>query len=297
MHLMNKLERVALAACKDEYTDYHIYNSLRNFRSISKDLKQDLGLMAEQEYKHYLFWSKYVINHKVTIPHAKILLFKLLSVIMGITFVVRLLENHEEDIIKNYKDILELLDKDSKIELESIIKDEEEHEERLLSNLREERIKYLGFTVLGLSDALIEIAGIHAGTLGVYVNTFNAGLAGLIAGIAASIAMASAAYNQAKQTHGIGKPIMASTYTGIAYIITALLLALPYFVIHDIINALIVSLIISEAILAYISLYSYILYKRNFFRELGETSIIIFSATFALYIFGGIINKYLGITY
>ncbi len=293
---MNRLELVALKACKDEYTDYHIYNSFSNSRLISKNLKDGLELLAVEEYKHFQFWSKYVNNYKPRVSLYKILLFKLVAVIMGITFVIKLLENHEKDTIENYKSISDLLDEESKEELLNIIKDEEEHEEYLLSNLREERVKYLGFTVLGLSDALIEIAGIHAGTLGVYVNTFTAGLAGLIAGIAASIAMASAAYNQAKQTVGIGRPLRASTYTGIAYMITALLLALPYFVIHDIIYALIISLIVSEAILVYISLYSYILYKRNFFRELGETSAIIFGATFALYIFGSVVGEYLEIT-
>lgn len=292
---MSRLEEVALDASNDEYLDYNIYTSFTNSIFTPRKLKPKLDAMAKQEYKHYQFWSRYISN-KPKISNTKIILMKFLALIMGITFVIKMLEKHEEEVIARYKSIIHLLNEEDRRELESIISDEEKHEEALLASLGEERIKYLGFTVLGLSDALIEIAGIHAGTLGVYTNTFNAGLAGLIAGVAASIAMASAAYNQAKQTRGIGKPVVASTYTGIAYIITALLLALPYFIIHDILEALLVSLIISIAILAYIALYSHILYNRNFFRELGETSAIIFGATLALYVFGGVVGEYLGVS-
>ncbi len=293
---MSKLEEVALDASNDEYLDYNIYKSFTDSLFTPKKLKPKLDAIAKQEYKHYLFWSRYINNYKPRISEMRIALMKFLALIMGITFVIKMLEKHEAEVIENYKRIAHLLNEDERRELESIISDEEKHEEALLDGLGEERIKYLGFTVLGLSDALIEIAGIHAGTLGIYTSTFNAGLAGLIAGVAASIAMASAAYNQAKQTRGIGKPVIASTYTGIAYIITALLLALPYFVIHDILEALIISLIISIAILAYIALYSHVLYNRNFFRELGETSVIIFGATLALYVFGGLVGEYLGVS-
>ncbi|GIU71770.1 MAG: membrane protein [Candidatus Nitrosocaldaceae archaeon] len=291
---MNRIEQVALDASNDEYLDYNMYKTLSNAFFTPNRLRATLEVMAMQEYKHYQFWSKFT-NNKPRISNTKILLMKFLALIMGITFVIKILEKHEEKVIENYKSIMHMLDEAKRKELEKIILDEEKHEEALLASLGEERIKYLGFTVLGLSDALIEIAGIHAGTLGVYTNTFNAGLAGLIAGVAASIAMASAAYNQAK-TGGIGKPVVASTYTGIAYIITALLLALPYFIIHDILEALIISLVISIAILAYIALYSHVLHNRNFFRELGETSAIIFGATLALYVFGGLVGEYLGIT-
>ncbi len=237
---MDDIKRVALSSSIDEYNDYHLYRSLsRSFLTPNK-IKDRLNIMAEQEYKHYLFWSKYV-SYKPRVPMLKIIIMKLLALIMGVTFVIKMQEKHEERVINSYKSIIHLFDDSSREELMKIIKEEEEHEDVLLTSLGEERIKYLGFTVLGLSDALIEIAGIHAGTLGVYTDTFKAGLAGLIAGVAASIAMSSAAYTQAKQTQGMGKPAIAATYTGIAYILAALLLSLPYFVIHDLIEALIIS--------------------------------------------------------
>ncbi|MEM2856979.1 MAG: ferritin family protein [Candidatus Nitrosocaldaceae archaeon] len=293
---MDNIEKIALYSCKEEYNSHKIYLILSQSIFTPSNIRSRFKIMAEQEYEHYLFWSRYVRGYEPKISYVKIFFIKLLILFMGATFIIKILEKHESNIINEYKHVMHLLDEEEKHKLEIIIDEEEKHEDEFTKDLNEARVKYLGFIVLGLSDALIEIAGIHAGTLGAYTDTFKAGLAGLIAGVAASIAMASAAYNQAKQNEVIGKPVTAAMYTGIAYILTALLLAFPYFVIHDIIEALLASLIVSIGILAYISLYSYILYNRNFFRELGETSAIIFGATLALYIFGDLIGEYLGIT-
>ncbi|MCS6768628.1 MAG: VIT1/CCC1 family protein [Candidatus Nitrosocaldus sp.] len=287
----DRLVEVAVEACRDEYADYYIYSALASSSLTHAALKGRLALMAEQEYRHYEFWRRYADGVVVKEPRARLLVMKLLALIMGITFVVKMLERHENRVIEGYKELLHVVEDEDKRMLEGIIGDEEEHESSLVENINEGRVRYLGFTVLGLSDALIEIAGIHAGTLGVYTDTFKAGLAGLIAGVAASIAMASAAYNQAKQTEGV-RASSAATYTGIAYVVTALLLALPYFLVHDVLEALIISLLISIAILAYIALYSHVLFNRNFFRELGETTGIIFGATLALYAFGEFIRIY-----
>src|SRR3989442_13860801 len=86
----------------------------------------------------------------------------------------------------------------------------------------------MSFIVLGLADAVVEISGIHAGSLGIYGKTELAGLAGIIAWLAASIAMASAAYAQAKQGFE-GSAKWSAIYTGVSYMITAVLLALPSF--------------------------------------------------------------------
>src|SRR5205814_4300548 len=86
----------------------------------------------------------------------------------------------------------------------------------------------MSFIVLGLADAVVEISGIHAGSLGIYGKTELAGLAGIIAGLAASIAMASAAYAQAKQGFE-GSAKWSAIYTGVSYMITPSLSPLPYF--------------------------------------------------------------------
>ncbi|MEM3960290.1 MAG: ferritin family protein [Sulfolobales archaeon] len=285
-------------SCVDEYKDYMIYMELSRMRLLSDPLRRSLSRMAEQERAHYEFWKKYAGECKIRSLRLKleIFLLKIMVLIMGVTFVVKSLERHEKDVIKTYERARDHIKKEDLPEFERIIGEERDHEENLLLEVPEGRIKYMSFTVLGLSDALIEIAGIHAGTLGVYSNTFMAGLAGLVAGVAASIAMASAAYAQAKQLPDVGRAGIASLYTGISYMITAVLLALPYFMIHDILLALFTSLAISIGILAYISLYSMIILERSFTRELAETTLIIFGATAVLYIFGEFVRGILGIT-
>jgi len=68
-----------------------------------------------------------------------------------------------------------------------------------MEQMQGQYLKYISFVILGLADAIVEISGIHAGSLGIYHSTEITGLAGIVAGAAASIAMASAAYAQAKQ--------------------------------------------------------------------------------------------------
>ncbi len=291
-------DKIAEEACIDEYVDYMIYKEFSRSRIMrSENMRKKLIEMAEEERRHYELWKKYsekcrINKYKLGL---KIFLVKILVLLMGITFTIKWLEKHEKDVIETYIRVRgNISDKDLG-EYDLMIQDEKEHEDFLINSLDEGRIKYLSFTVLGLSDALIEIAGIHAGTLGVYSDTIKAGLAGLVAGVAASIAMSSAAYAQSKQLGASLRPGLAAMYTGIAYLLTAVLLATPYFLIHEIFLALIISLILSIGVLAYISLYSMILMERSFLRELVETTLIIFGATITLYLFGEFVNRVLGI--
>jgi len=291
-------KEVAEEACIDEFVDYRIYEELSRSRIIrNESMKKKLIEMAEEEMRHYEFWKRYSEKCRVNKfrLRLKIFLVKILVLLMGITFTIKWLERHEKNVIETYIRVRKNISDKDLGEYDLMIKDEKEHEDFLINSLDEGRIKYLSFTVLGLSDALIEIAGIHAGTLGVYSDTIKAGLAGLVAGVAASIAMSSAAYAQSKQLSGSLRPGLAAMYTGIAYLLTAVLLALPYFLIHEIFLALAISLILSIGVLAYISLYSMILMERSFLRELTETTLIIFGATIVLYLFGEFVNRALGL--
>jgi VIT1/CCC1 family predicted Fe2+/Mn2+ transporter len=288
---------VARASCIDEYRDYMIYRALSESRFVSENMRRKLEEMADQEKRHHDFWKRYTDKCEINSLRLsiEILLIKILMIIMGVTFVIKFFERHEKEVIKIYRRYIDHIDESDREYYNKMISEEEAHEDSLVNQLEEGRIKYLGFTVLGLSDALIEIAGIHAGTLGVYSDTVKAGLAGLVAGVAASIAMASAAYAQAKQLTGVGRPSTAALYTGIAYLFTAFVLALPYFLIHDILIALLISLGLSILILAYISLYSMVLFEKSFSKELGETTLIIFGATITLYLFGEFVRRFLGL--
>jgi VIT1/CCC1 family predicted Fe2+/Mn2+ transporter len=55
-------------------------------------------------------------------------------------------------------------------------------------------VGYLGSITLGISDSLVELTGIYAGSLDVFPNNLVTGLTGLIAGLSASISTATASY-------------------------------------------------------------------------------------------------------
>src|SRR2546426_12812397 len=116
-----------------------------------------------------------------------------------------------------------------------------------MAQIHEERHKYISFIVLDLADAVVEITRIHAGSLGIYAKTELAGLAGVVAEMAASIAMASAAYAQAKQGFE-GSAKWSAIYTGVSYMFTAIFLALPYFLTGSMVTALGISLVVGVAL-------------------------------------------------
>jgi VIT1/CCC1 family predicted Fe2+/Mn2+ transporter len=149
--------------------------------------------------------------------------------------------------------------------------------------------------VLGLADALVEITGIHAGSLGIYDKTEIAGLAGIIAGGAASLAMASAAYAQAKQGFK-GSAKLSASYTGVSYFVTALVLATPYFLTSSQINAIGLSLALAVVIVTFASYYSSVISMKPFLRDYVELLVILFAVTVALYLFGYVIRAETGIT-
>ena len=101
----------------------------------------------------------------------------------------------------------------------------------LLKMLDERKISYLGSMVLGINDAMVELTGALAGLTFALENARVTGFAGFIAGIAASLSMASSEY-LSKKSEG-GNPVRAAFYTGMAYLITVILLIFPYFLLND----------------------------------------------------------------
>ncbi len=175
-----------------------------------------------------------------------------------------------------------------------MVADEQEHEKEFAQEIETSAIRYISFVVLGLADSLVEISGINAGSLGIYDKTEIAGLAGVVAGAAASLAMASAAYAQAKQGFR-GSAKMSAVYTGVSYFICAVFLATPYFLISSMVYALGSSLSLAVVILAFTTYYSTVISNKPFLRDFLEILAILFGATIALYIFGYFVGTRLGV--
>lgn len=274
---------------KDEYKDYLIY---KNLAKIDNKNSKILEKLASQELKHHKFWKKF-LKEKIEVKLNKFYFYFLLIIklFFGLKFLIKLLEINEKRVIKEYKNFLKFLKGKDKEKLKKIIKDKEFHENFLISRLEDPFFKYSGFIVLGLADAIIEINGVHAGFLGLTSQTIVAGLAGLIVGFSASISMAIAAFLQAKQDEKLNSKV-AGILTGVSYMLSVIILALPYFLIKDMIIAFSLSVFLSILMLAFFNFYSSITMDKNFFREFMESVLLIFIVTALSFILGEFLKNY-----
>jgi VIT1/CCC1 family predicted Fe2+/Mn2+ transporter len=290
------LATAAYESAVDEYDDYMVYKKLSESRfEKNRSFKKTLARLAKMEYNHYVFWGKYCPDRKVRESRLKVSLIVFLRWILGVTFAVKYLERTETKVIKKYRGLAHWIPSRDKRAFNQMIADEEEHEKEFYERFDEPHIKYISFIVLGLADALVEIAGIHAGSLGIYNSTELAGLAGVVAGAAASIAMASAAYAQAK-TGFKGSAAVSAVYTGISYFVTAVILATPYFLTKIMLEALFASLALAVLLIAFISFYGSVISGSVFRKDFMEVTSIMLGATVALYLLGFVIRYLTGIT-
>lgn len=237
-----------LALQKNELTEYHIYKRLAASVSGVKN-RRVLSQIADDELRHYNVWKVY--TRQDVKPNAfKIWFFTMISTFLGLTFGVKLMEKAE----KNAGDVYSRLPSSFK-ELQGIVSDEEEHEQALIGLLDEERLKYTGSVVLGLNDALVELMGVLAGLTFALQDSRFVALTGIITGFAAALSMAASEYLSTKAEPGTKSPLKAALYTGMAYIMTVVVLITPYMVIPSLYAALATAFIASVCIIAFFNFY------------------------------------------
>ena len=291
-----ELSEVAPGEAKDEITDYTTYKRLAASEK-SPGNKEMFGKLSAMEHTHYDLWMKYCPKGTKEIGPKKgtVYLVLFLRLIFGASFAIKFLERREKSTVGKYELLKSSIPAEDLVAFQSMIEDEKGHETAFAEVVAGSYVKYISFIVLGLADALVEIAGIHAGSLGIYKSTELTGLAGIVAGAAASLAMASAAYAQAKQGFE-GSPGLAAGYTGGSYFVAAVGLALPYFLTHAMLVAITSSVLVGLGIIAFVTWYNSIIVGSRFLREFAELGGVMLGATFALYVFGTVIRAVFGIT-
>jgi len=291
------LLKVAQQSANDEYTDYIVYKRLaESSRTKDPKMKETLSKLSETEYGHYEFWKKYVPQEtKITARKWTIYVTLLMRLIFGSSFAIKYLEKHENAVIKKYKLVKSSIPEADQRQFDEMVRDEEEHENTFMEQMQGRYLKYISFITLGLADAIVEISGIHAGSLGIYHSTEITGLAGIVAGAAASIAMASAAYAQAKQGFQ-GSPSISAVFTGVSYFINAIVLAAPYFFTQSQEAAIGTSIVFAVVIIAFISYYNSVVSQSHFLRDFSELAGIMLGASAALFLFGLVVRSVFGIT-
>ncbi len=272
---------------KAEITEYYIYQKIAK-KEKNQDNKDILLSIAQDELKHYKMWEK-VTNTSIKPSKWKIFIYSILNFIFGYTFTLRVMERGEENAIKVYSELNDYQDIINKITLE-----EEEHENKLLNLLDEERLNYVGSMVLGLNDALVELSGTLAGLTFAFANTSLISLSGLITGIAASLSMAASEYLSAKADND-KNALKSALYTGSAYIITVAILILPYLLIKNPYISLAIMLSSVVFIIFFFNLYISIAKNLNFKKRFFQMAIISLGVAVLSFGIGIAIKYFLGI--
>ena len=275
-------------AQKNEITEYYIYSRLAKVIP-QKQNSEVLQRIAGDEQRHHDFWMKYT-QRTVRPSRWKIFFYFWISRILGITFGIKLMERGEERAQINYEIIARRIPKASQI-----IADEHAHEQELIGLIEEERLNYVGSIVLGLNDALVELTGALAGFTFALQNTRLIALAGLITGIAASFSMVASEYLSTKSEGSGERALKSSIYTGVAYIVTVILLILPYLLVANYFLCLGLTLSIAMIIIFFFNFYISVAKDYSFkrrFLEMAALSLGVAMLTFAI---GFLIRKTLGI--
>jgi VIT1/CCC1 family predicted Fe2+/Mn2+ transporter len=273
---------------KTEQTEYFVYRNLaKKFNGTAT--ADVLNRIANDELGHHIFWKKYT-KQEVKPDKWVIWFYSFLGRFLGLTFSIKLMEKAEERAQNYYTQIVEAIP-----EAKKIIAEEETHENTLIGLIDEEKLKYAGAIVLGLNDALVELTGALAGLTFALQNTRIIALAGLITGIAASFSMSASSYLSAR-AEGEGKDhLKSAVYTGIAYIITVLLLVAPYLIITNPFFAMIITVAIAILIIFCFNYYISVAKDYSFKSRFLEMVLINLVVTGITFLIGLVIREIFGI--
>lgn len=287
--ISKKALAVIIRMQQNELTESVIYEKIAKYAKGEKN-KEVLRRLSSEEKAHYEIWKKYT-NIEMRPNKYKVFKYSVIARIFGFTFAVKLMELGEENAQSQY----ELLEKEVE-ESASIREQEKEHEEALLSILDEERLQYVGSMVLGMNDALVELTGSLAGFTFAMQNTRLIALSGLIIGISATFSMASSEFLSAR-SEGRGDALKSCTYTGIAYLITVVLLIAPYLMLKNsqYMLALFLMLAIVVLIIAGFTYYISVAKGQKFRPRFLEMTFISISVAVLSFVVGILAKKFLGV--
>lgn len=293
MGMEKKVSTKTLAIIKkmqqNELTESYIYEAIAKFAK-GEENKAVLLRLSREEKAHYEVWKQYT-GLEMKPQKLKVFRYKLIAKILGFTFAIKLMENGEEIAQAEYEALAQEVP-----ESVAIQKQEDEHEEVLLEMLDEERLQYVGSMVLGMNDALVELTGSLAGFTFALQNTRLIALSGLIIGISATLSMASSEFLSAR-SEGRTDAFKSCAYTGIAYLITVILLIAPYMIFDNSQFMLALACMIGIVILIIAGFTYYISVAKGekFFARFLEMAVISVGVAIISFVVGIIAKKFLGV--
>lgn len=254
-----KHEEILVSQLRNELTEAAVYARLAELDKDGKNREILAGISAD-ESAHARVISG-ILSQTVKPSAFKVAWMVACARIFGLTFVLKLMERGENSAGRTYREIAS-----SYPQLASIADDEDRHENELIGLLNDERLNNMGAIVLGLNDALVELTGALAGFTFALGEPVKIAKLGLITGLAAAMSMAASAFLSARADAQAGNAgdgencesagaVKAALYTGIAYVLTVLLLVAPYVLLSSATLALAVMLLAALGIIAFFNFY------------------------------------------
>jgi VIT1/CCC1 family predicted Fe2+/Mn2+ transporter len=287
---MNALGRKLLKYQKNEITEHHAYVNLAK-RAKGKNASI-LKRIAEDELRHYAQFRKYT-GKDVRPNKIKVFFYSFVSVIFGLTFTMKMMENCEEAAGEDYQSV-----EDSFPEIRKIIIDEVNHEKLLLEEIEDEQLHYLGSIALALNNSAQEFTGIAVGLTFALQNAKATGSTTLVSGLAATLAMMASEYLSQKTEHHDGKkgkPLKAALYAGGIYLSMVLLIVAPYFIFQNHIHAMLVTVSAVFIVMVLFTFFMSVVKDLKFGKVLVEALAITVLVVIASYVIGMLASRYLGL--
>lgn len=274
---------------RDELTSSILYEYIAE-RQKDEGNRTALLEIAKAERSHYKTWKGYT-GQELRPNMFKIFFYKIINMLLGDTFTIKLFEIGETFGAQELREVEEEIP-----EARTIMKEEEEHEDRLMEMVDEERLHYIGSMVLGLNDALVELTGTIAGLTFALMNTRLVALSGIITGVSATLSMAASNY-LAERADGNAKALKSSFYTGMAYLVTVALMVLPYLLLPNslYLAAFGILLAVVVLIIAAFNYYVSVVQSIPFWPRFAEMGTISLSVAAISFVIGLLAKRLLGI--
>ena len=202
-----------------EATEAEVYRRLAKIQSdsMNRAILEGISLEEERHESEIAKMTGQVVKADIWKVRKQVILARL----FGFTFSVKMMEATEKDAAAEYREL----------GLNDIADEEEAHEENMIGMLDEDRLRYSGSVVLGMSDALVELTGALAGLTFALRDLRLVALAGLVTGIAAAFSMGASEFLSSRAEKKSESAVKAAMFTWISYLTTVLLLVSPYLII------------------------------------------------------------------
>ena len=276
-----------------EATEAEVYRRLARMQKDQVNRSILEGISLEEERHEAVIAG--MTGEKVRPDMRKVRRQIMLARLFGFTFSVKMMEATEQDAAAEYREL----------GLDDIAEEEEAHEENMIGMLDEERLRYSGSVVLGMSDALVELTGALAGLTFALQSLNLVALAGLVTGVSAAFSMGASEYLSSRAEKKSESAVKAAFFTWISYLITVLLLVSPYLLfsadspdfqgLEPHVQALLCTFFIGLLIVAVFNFYVSVVEEVSFRSRFAETAAILGVVSLISYGIGIALRGMLGV--